>query len=186
MTGEEIILLQSELISRAEGGKDEDIQKDLALTKKLFAAAKAASDTADASIKLGKAFEEYLATLTEEERNKPEHSEAMVQQQIRILRSDWFRFFLIYNPADDFARITKTVLALNGEKDLQVPPKENLAAIDAALKKAGNKNFKTMELPGLNHLFQTAKTGAPSEYGVIEETFSPDVLKIMAEWIIKQ
>jgi fermentation-respiration switch protein FrsA (DUF1100 family) len=78
------------------------------------------------------------------------------------------------------------VLDLNGEKDLQVPPKLNLPAIRQALEEGGNKHFETDELPGLNHLFQTARTGAPSEYAEIEETMSPVALEKMAGWILNQ
>ena len=81
--------------------------------------------------------------------------------------------------------VTVPVLALNGEKDLQVPPKENLAEIEKALKTGGNNNFKTVLLPNLNHLFQTCKTGAPSEYGTIEETFSPDALNVFMDCILE-
>jgi hypothetical protein len=77
------------------------------------------------------------------------------------------------------------VLALNGSKDLQVPSTENLAAIEKALKEGGNKNFKTMEMENLNHLFQTCETGAISEYAQIEETISPTVLKILRDWILE-
>ena len=77
------------------------------------------------------------------------------------------------------------VLALIGEKDLQVPPKENLSAIEDALKRGGNKNFEIKMLPGLNHLFQTSNTGAISEYGQIEETISPLALEIMLNWLNK-
>ena len=65
------------------------------------------------------------------------------------------------------------VLAVNGEKDTQVPPKENLQAIRQALTDGGNSDFEIVELRQLNHLFQTAVTGSPSEYGSIEETMSP-------------
>ena len=75
------------------------------------------------------------------------------------------------------------VLALDGSLDLQVPPKQDLAAIDAALNEGGNRDYRVVELPGLNHLFQSAKTGNPSEYASISETFSPTALEIIAEWI---
>ncbi len=75
------------------------------------------------------------------------------------------------------------MLALNGEKDLQVAADVNLPAIEKALKSGGNKAVTTMKLPELNHLFQHCKTGLPAEYGEIEETFSPEVLKIMSDWI---
>ena len=73
----------------------------------------------------------------------------------------WFRFFLTFDPRPTLRKVQCPVLAINGEKDLQVPPKENLAEIDKALKAGGNRNVKTVELPGLNHLFQPCKTGAP-------------------------
>jgi fermentation-respiration switch protein FrsA (DUF1100 family) len=75
------------------------------------------------------------------------------------------------------------VLALNGEKDLQVPPKENLAGIKAAFEKGGVKNTTLRELPGLNHLFQTCKTGSPTDYATIDETFAPAALDAMTQWI---
>jgi hypothetical protein len=62
----------------------------------------------------------------------------------------------------------------------------NIDLIEAALKKGGNKNYSVMILPGLNHLFQTAKTGLPSEYGMIEETIAPSALQIISDWILKQ
>lgn len=78
------------------------------------------------------------------------------------------------------------MLAINGEKDLQVPPKQNLPAIRAALEAAGNHHVEVSELAGLNHLFQTARTGAPSEYGQIEETMAPMALEKITRWILKQ
>ena len=79
-----------------------------------------------------------------------------------------------------------TMLAINGEKDLQVPPKENLAEIEKALKAGGNADATVKEFPGLNHLFQTSKTGSPSEYGKIEETFAPAALEAISDWVLKR
>jgi uncharacterized protein len=75
------------------------------------------------------------------------------------------------------------VLALGRSFDAQVPAKQNLPAIEAALKQAGNRDFRVVELPGLNHLFQNARTGSPSEYAGIAETVSPQVLELMATCI---
>ena len=76
------------------------------------------------------------------------------------------------------------VLAINGEKDTQVPPKENLQAIRQALTDGGNSDFEIVELRQLNHLFQTAVTGSPSEYASIEETMSPRALQTIADWVL--
>jgi fermentation-respiration switch protein FrsA (DUF1100 family) len=95
----------------------------------------------------------------------------------------WFRYFITTDPSTFWKKVECPVLALNGEKDLQVAAHENLPAIEKALKSGGNKNIKIVKLPGLNHLFQNCKTGLPGEYGSIEETFSPEALKIIADWI---
>ena len=78
------------------------------------------------------------------------------------------------------------VLAIIGEKDLQVPPKENLRAIEEALVAGGNTDYTIRELPNLNHLFQTAETGAVSEYAKIEETISPTALEMIGDWILER
>ena len=93
--------------------------------------------------------------------------------------------FSSVDPAPALEKVKIPVLAVNGGRDLQVPAKENLAAVSAALKKGGNQNVTVKEYHGLNHLFQECVTGMPTEYAAIEQTFSPDVLKDLADWIIK-
>jgi fermentation-respiration switch protein FrsA (DUF1100 family) len=102
------------------------------------------------------------------------------------LHSPWFRFYLNYDPGTVLKKVNCPVLAVNGEKDIQVTPKENLRAITRALKAGGNKNYTAKELPSINHLLQTAETGNISEYGKIEETMSPTALQIIGDWILEQ
>jgi hypothetical protein len=111
--------------------------------------------------------------------------DAQLGLQVKQVTSPWFRYFLTYDPGTALRKVTCPVLALSGEKDVQVSPKQNLPAIRKALEEAGNKHFEVVELPGLNHLFQTAKTGAPAEYAEIEETMSPVALEKIASWILK-
>lgn len=80
----------------------------------------------------------------------------------------------------------RLLLVLNGELDKQVLPQQNLPRIRKALQEGGNEHFEIDELPGLNHLFQTAKTGSLAEYAQIEETMSPIALDKMSSWILKQ
>ena len=95
----------------------------------------------------------------------------------------WERYFLAYDPAPTLTRLTVPVLVLNGSLDVQVPAKENLAAAHEALK--NNRDATVIELPGMNHLLQNAKTGAPNEYNDIEETMSPAAIKIITDWLSK-
>ena len=95
----------------------------------------------------------------------------------------WHREFLSYDPAPTLRKVSCPVLAMIGERDVQVLPKQNLPEIRKALQEGGNKHFEVVEMPGLNHLFQTARTGAVSEYGKIEETISPSALDKIGGWI---
>jgi fermentation-respiration switch protein FrsA (DUF1100 family) len=83
------------------------------------------------------------------------------------------------------SKVRCPLLALNGDKDTQVLADVNLAAIEKALRQAGNNRFEIQKLPGLNHLFQTAQTGHPREYGKIEETIAPVVLQMVGDWILR-
>ena len=99
------------------------------------------------------------------------------------LTSPWYRTFLVTDPSVYWKNVKCPVLALNGDKDLQVASDVNLPAIRKAVTSGGNSDMTVIEYPGLNHIFQHCKTGLPAEYGQIEETFSPEVLKTISEWI---
>lgn len=98
--------------------------------------------------------------------------------------SPWLRYFLTFDPATALRKVKCPVLVLNGSKDLQVAPDQNLPPIRQALKEGGNQRVEIVEMPGLNHLFQTAKTGLPTEYGEIEETMAPAAMEKIAQWIL--
>jgi pimeloyl-ACP methyl ester carboxylesterase len=112
--------------------------------------------------------------------------DAQIKTQLTHLESPWFRYLLALDPAVALRQVKCPVLAMDGEKDTQVDAAQNLTAIQRALEAGGNKNFEIVKFPWLNHLFQTAKTGAPSEYGDIEETIAPVALEKMTSWILKQ
>ncbi|WEK20902.1 MAG: alpha/beta fold hydrolase [Candidatus Pedobacter colombiensis] len=108
-----------------------------------------------------------------------------IRKSAGMFFSPWMRYFVKYDPAPVLSKIQIPFLALNGGKDVQVSAKENLAAFDQLLKQGGNKDVKVVLLPNLNHFFQNAETGKGSEYAIIEETISPEVLDIMTNWILK-
>lgn len=186
LTGEEILYLQGALIAKAMGISEEVIAKNRQLNEKIFSVLKEEKDNKIAEEKIGQMFMTYWEDLSEEEKSRIGNPEDYLKAQLQSLLSSWFRFFLTYDPQTTLSKVKCPVLAINGEKDLQVPPKENLSAIKKALQTGGNENFTIKELPGLNHLFQTAQTGVPAEYAKIEETISPEVLKIIGDWILEQ
>jgi fermentation-respiration switch protein FrsA (DUF1100 family) len=103
-----------------------------------------------------------------------------------MYKAPWYRYFITYDPQPVLKNVKVPVLALNGELDLQVAAKENLDLIGAGLKAGGNEDVTLKALPKLNHLFQTTQTGLLSEYGQIEETMSPEVLKTVSDWILRR
>jgi len=183
ITGEEISYLQSDLIYRAEGVDNETIAHNEVLLRRMYSVVKEEKNNTAAEEKLREILRAEMANTSEQKIESSGNSEAVIDAQVTALTSPWMRFFLTYDPRPALMKVKCPVLAINGEKDLQVPPEENLRAIDEALKAGGNKDYTVKELPGLNHLFQTAKTGSPSEYSKIEETISPAALKIIGNWI---
>jgi len=172
--GDQIIPEQVKLIAQANGESKEKVDEDTDTERE--------TPTAVETIKDPKDLEHLLGVKLAAE-GMPD---AQIAVQIKAATSPWFRFFITYDPATALRKLTVPVLVLNGSLDLQVPPAQNLPAIRKALEEAGNKHFEVEELPGLNHLFQTAKTGSPSEYVEIEETISPVALDKIALWILKQ
>ena len=177
LRGDQILYLQQSLIATASGVKEQDVAKAYALNSKLYTVTAAEKNPANLSADL----EAVLAADEDGSKMSPAQRAADIQQ----LSSPWLREFLVYDPIPALQNTKCPVLALNGEHDLQVPPKQDLAAIHKALQDGGNKDFQATEIPGLNHLFQHSVTGAPSEYGSIEETFAPEVLELMTNWIRK-
>ncbi|MGA2856119.1 MAG: alpha/beta fold hydrolase [Candidatus Sulfotelmatobacter sp.] len=171
--GDQVLVAQGEAIQIASGKNPEEAAKNAAKERQILTLVETEKDQAV----LEKELKEKMAG---------EVPEAQIGLQISEITSPWLRYFLTYDPATALRRVTCPVLVLNGEKDKQVLPSQNLPAIRKALEEAGNQHFEIDELPGLNHLFQRAETGAPAEYAEIEETMSPVALEKMASWIGKQ
>jgi hypothetical protein len=176
--GEKLVLQQSRLISAAECEKQ--VELSMAETQQLMVTVMQEKDAAVAVQKLQKAAAEN----GEAARKKLEAQLKGMEAKNFAFATPWFRYFLGYDPRPTLMKVHVPVLAINGEKDLQVPAREDLDAIDQALKEAGNRDYKIVLLPNLNHLFQTTKTGAPSEYAQIEETIAPIALQTIGDWIL--
>jgi len=177
LKGEDTLLLQSELILKTAGVNDGQIARTREFNKQTYALVRQEKDPATLQAK--------LSDLVQSSGMSASLPPAALQSQLRLMVSPWFRFFLDYDPLPALQKTMCPVLALNGEKDLQVSPKENLAKIQKALQVGGNKDFQTTELPGLNHLFQHCPTGSPTEYGGIQETMSPEALNAVSDWVLK-
>lgn len=185
--GKEILNEQIAKISRASGLSEPQIAMSLRTQDRIYDILEQDGDDATMHERLRTVLTAALDSMPAAQRaavaGTKEQADTYVGAQIRQVTSPWFRFFLTYDPRPALERVHVPVLAINGSLDLQVPPDQNLPEIKAALERGGDTDVTVRELPGLNHLFQTARTGAPAEYATIDETFSPAALDLISSWI---
>jgi pimeloyl-ACP methyl ester carboxylesterase len=186
LPGDRILFSQAELIFRAQGATDAVIAWDRAIRERVFAALRAEADGKPNQPARQRLLEE-IASTTPGATGVPDGAAGrrLAEALFAQLSQPWFRFFLSFDPRPSLMKVTVPVLAVGGERDLQVPSKDNLPAIEQAIRANGNKDVTVASLPELNHLFQTSKTGSPAEYATIEETISPAVLKLVSDWVAK-
>ena len=181
--GDELLLLQQELIGRASGISEQDLKKSNISNTEVFKIVKIATS----SDQMKKDVTDFITNSikSDSESKIPDGitESDFITMQVNEITSPWMQFFIKYNPSLALEKVKCPVLALNGDKDLQVSSKVNLEAINKALTKGGNKKVTIKELSNLNHLFQECKTGAPQEYSEIEQTFSPLALSEILNWI---
>lgn len=181
----ELMLLQTDKISEANGVNDEMRKTNALITKKVFAYMFDNGTMSKEELRKGlsKILGESFDSLPASER-EGEDKEKFIEDELGMMLDDWFLYFMQFDPANYLSKVKCPVLAVNGELDLQVTSKENLEGIKNSLAKAGNKNVMIKEFKGLNHLFQKAETGAPSEYAKLEETFNEEAMKFVSDWIL--
>ena len=176
--GDQILYKQAELINKAEGVPEAQIEQNHRLQEAIFNVIRQEKD----SLKTLDSLRIVLSGGKYSQLNASQQK--AIDQQAEGVNSPWFRYFLNYDPYPALTKVKCPVLAMIGEKDLQVPAKENLAAIKKALTEGGNKNFRVLEMKNLNHLFQNCTTGSVSEYGKIEETIAPAAMDTIKNWIL--
>ena len=116
-----------------------------------------------------------------DELDLPDELKQSYQQIITQIQIPWMRHFLTLDMRPLLGGIQCPVLALNGTKDIQVEYESNLGALRSGL--PANPMNRIEAVDGLNHLFQHCTTGAIQEYRNIEETFAPEALELMTQWM---
>ena len=183
---ERLLVKQAEDMARVSGMGNEGVATLVAMQSQTLALLKTAATQKEAEVMVSNAYAQQIGEISDEALKAMGLSRQMPAAQLKTTSSNWFRQLLAYDPAPTLMKLKCPVLAINGEKDVQVAAKENLAAIREALSKGSNADATIIELPKLNHLFQSCTTGAVAEYSEIEETFSPAALKVVSDWVQKK
>ena len=183
----------SELLTRqiedvmATMGVDADlIARQAQAQREMFRIVLEQGDAPDATEQLRAVLNDLGHGLSEEQRASLGLTPPQIDAYVHQMLTPWYRELLGTDPRPILEQVACPVLALNGAKDLQVAAADNLAAIDAALKRGGNADVTVINFPDLNHLFQHADTGSPVEYAAIEETINPAVLDVITDWITQR
>lgn len=181
--GDSLMLKQVELISKSQGMPDAVWQGMKPSIRNRYAILQQTDKTPE---ELQKELYADVTKTMSPEQLKDLNTIQQLSAQISSMTSPWYLHFMRYDPAQDLKKLKCPVLALNGEKDIQVDAAMNLTAIQERVTGNGNKNVTVKAYPNLNHLFQTCEKGTLAEYGQLEETINPEVLKDIIEWIRKQ
>lgn len=186
VTWEELILEQEESLMRVDNVSEEFIAQSLEFRKQVFAILKNEKNRELAEPKLREIYAKYFDQLMPTERQIAETYYGPLEFQVHFFNSAWFRYNFAYEPVDMLMNLEAPILALNGELDFIVSSKQNLSKIAQTLATAQHKDYTIMEIPQLNHAFQTCKTGSVTECAKIEETTAPLVLDRLSDWILKK
>lgn len=179
VSGSQILLKQIELSTRSQGVDEEHVQREVRINRGILELFSQYGED--------ESFETRLKEYVISNNNIPQgvDEKEIIKMLVSRFRRPWMRYFVKYDPASSLKRIKCPVLALNGEKDVQVAA-DNLVVIEKAIRQGGNDNVTVKKIPNMNHLFQTCKTGAMDEYATIEQTINPVVLREISGWVLKQ
>jgi len=183
ISGEQILLTQQRKIMEVENIDDSIIDLSIKDSRKIYKILKKDNNKEKAGYKIRDYLAKRAKKIPTEHHATLGYSKQAIENKILILNTDWFRYFVSYNPDKYFEAINCPTLALFGEKDVQVTAVENSEAFAKFVNK--RNNFSQIVYQNKNHLFQNATTGHMSEYALIEETFCENVLDDIAKWILK-
>ena len=175
MRGDSLLKIQRYLLSSKQGVSDQDIAKNEELINIINNVIKQHPEDY-----ILQNIEHITDECLPDSLRNEESIRKVFQQGVKQLMTPELKSLMAWDPSEILSKIQCNVLAIGGDKDLQVPVTLNLNLLQSQVK----KRVTTKIYPNLNHLFQHCTTGLPNEYAGINETISPEVLNDIATWII--
>lgn len=183
-SGDEIINQQIRKISELQGIPEETVEQNLEFQKKIYETVRTGQGWEEIEEDLKERLNEQFSSLPAKQRETLGDMDAFVQSQVnaqlRSAKTDWFRSFILIDPLEELQNINIPVLAIFGEKDIQVIPEHNLTILENI---SYDGALGTVVIPEANHLFQKANTGLPGEYGVLEKRFANGFINEIVSWL---
>lgn len=190
ITGEEAHIAQMTAIAKTDEASEQEIEELVENMKQIINLIR--EEAIEAKIKplIKTMLKNHCVSMSQESKKETKEDDKTADAQIDCVLSmyisPWFRFFIDYDPKPALEQVQCPALFLFGELDTQVPAEKNRMAIWEVMKKSGNNDYTLKTIPKANHMFQSAKTGSPSEYISLEKEFVPDLLEFMSDWLLKR
>jgi pimeloyl-ACP methyl ester carboxylesterase len=184
VSGYDTLIKQNERLLAANGLTDEEIASRVSWVT-TFMDAIIAEDWESVETLLRADYQAEIMRLPEEQQDAlgDTYIDEAIAAQMPGLQV-WMRYFLLYDPAVDWANVTVPVLAFFGGLDVQVDAEQNAPVLERVLAEAGNTDVTIIVYDNANHLFQAAVTGSVNEYGALEQTFVPELLPAITDWLL--
>lgn len=186
VAGDVLLVDQNYEVAKLSGMTEKQLQEAKITNQQIYDILKAEGDLSEVKKNLTTYFQSNIDKMPENQKPFKAEIAATIKSEVNAVATPWLRYFISYSPKENLKKVKCPVLVLNGEKDIQVTANLNSKGIVNALTEGGNKHVKVQIFPGLNHLFQKCTTCDVAEYSRLDETFSPEVLKVMSDWIQQQ
>lgn len=182
--GSDLMVRRQEFMERRAGKSETEIRQSREFIEEIVRLVVSTGDEDSLRVALETFASKKKDQIPEDQLPPGMTKEEFISRQVAMLTSPWFRYFFTYDPQADLRLVKCPVLALTGDKDVQAPATDNLAAIKRALVAGGNNDITIKEMNGLNHMFQDCTTGMIDEYASIEQTFSPKALDEICQFVL--
>lgn len=185
--GEEFCLSQAASTGRALSLDLRCMESLTNCLKGVYAIMRSEADPESAKQAIAARLEQFRDVFEKSNANgKDQISDSIIWEQAKSLASPWTKSFIAMDPQSILSKVHCPTIVLQGEKDVQVPLSNNFTEIQRFVGAAGVTNFTLTVLANHNHMFQRATTGAPTEYGTIDEAISSETLSNINQWLVAQ
>ncbi|MFX0204053.1 MAG: alpha/beta hydrolase family protein [Candidatus Hodarchaeota archaeon] len=188
--GDEVHIAQMTAIAQVDGASEQEIEGLAENLKRIISLIRKEANEAEIRPLITTMLKNQWASMSQDsEKETKENNEAVdahVDCALSLYKSQWFRFFIDYDPRPALEQVMCPELFVFGQLDTQVPMEVNRMAIWKVLKQSGNNDYTLKMIPKANHMFQSASTGSPSEYSSLEKKFVPGFLEFVSDWVLKR
>jgi fermentation-respiration switch protein FrsA (DUF1100 family) len=190
VSGRDVFVAQRSSITRAGGASPLVARVDSLVTARIFAVLDARPHDDSLATAVDDALASWRRALPLAERTIADsllapRSAAQDSASVEFWKSPWFRSIYSHDPASYLRRIGVPLLAILGDRDVQVPPAQSIPVFESLYSGRRRALLTIHRLPGVNHMLQPARRGGMDEYTEIEQTIAPAVLARIDEWLLR-